>query len=317
MRLALSGHGAMATEHLGVLRELGVEPRVVLGADAVAVERYAREHGFERATTDERAALTADDVDVVVIASPSECHAAQARLAIDAAKHVLIEIPIALSGADARDLAARAAASERTVMAGHISRYYPVIQGLRTRIEAGALTVHHAIAAIWTDKRRNRNWLGEPRDWIDDLLWHHGLHVIDTVLWLLSGDPVASSSVQAGRQHPEHGGEMDLGIVLRTSSGTLATIALSYHADTQRTRYALIAEEATLNYEQGSPADSPPHELLAGGTFRGLVMSQDRAFLEACASGSRAPIPLAAVLESMAVLDDLQAQVDRQRRPRQ
>lgn len=313
MRLALVGHGAMATEHLGVLRELGVEARVVVGADPAAVERYAHEHGIERATTDESAALTAEDVDIVVIASPSDRHAQQARLAIDAAKHVLIEIPIALSGADARDLAARAATSDRTIMAGHISRYYPAIQNLHARIQVASLSIHHVIAAMCTDKRSNRNWRGEPRDWVDNLLWHHGLHVIDTVLWLLNGDPVVASTVQAGRQHAEHGGEMDLGIVLRTASGTLATIALSYHAKAQVTRYAFIAEEATLSYEQGSPADSPPHELLEGGSFRDLVMSQDRAFLDACSTGRSAPIPIDAVLASMDLLDHLQAHIDLQR----
>lgn len=307
------GHGAMATEHLGVLRELGAEARVVVGADRVATERYAHEHGIERATTDARAALTADDVDIVVIASPSDRHAEQARLAIDAAKHVLIEIPIALSGADAHDLAARAAASDRVVMAGHISRYYPAIETLHARVRSASLSIHHVIASMCTDKRSNRNWKGEPRDWVDNLLWHHGLHVIDTIVWLLDRDPVVASTVQAGRQHAEHGGEMDLGIVLRTASGTLATIALSYHASAQVTRYALIAEEATLSYEQGSPADSPPHELLEGRSFRDLVRRQDRDFLDACATGRSAPIPVAAVLRSMDLLDHLQAQVDRQR----
>lgn len=315
MRFALVGHGAMASEHLAVLRELGLEARVVAGPEPIAVERYAREHGIARATTDTRSALTADDVDVVVIASPSARHAEQARLAIDAGKHVLIEIPIALSGVETRDLAARADASGKTVMAGHISRYYPVIQELRARIASAQLTVHHVIASMGTDKRSNRNWKGEPRDWVDNLLWHHGLHLIDTVLWLLEPDPVVASTVQAGRRHADHGGEMDLGIVLRTASGALATIALSYHAKTQFTRYAILAEEATLSYEQGSPADSPPHELLAGGSFHDLVTSQDRAFLEACSRCSRAPIPIAAVLPSMELLDRLQAQIDAQRGP--
>ena len=313
MRLALVGHGAMASEHLVVLRELGLEARVVAGPEPVAVQRYAREHGIARATTDARAALTAEDVDVVVIASPSDRHAEQARLAIDAGKHVLIEIPVALSGAEARDLAARALASGRTVMAGHISRYYPAIQLLRARIAGAQLTVHHVIASIGTDKRSNRNWKGEPRDWVDNLLWHHGLHLVDTVLWLLEPDRVIASSVQAGRRHADHGGEMDLGVVLRTASGALATIALSYHAGAQFTRYTIVAEEATLSYEQRSPTDGPPHELLDGGSFRDLVMGQDRAFLEACSRGGRAPIPIDAVVPSMELLDRLQAQVDAQR----
>lgn len=312
MNLALVGHGAMGTEHLEVLLELGgVTPHVVIGATADAASSFARGYGFTRSGTDVEDALSDSQVDLVVIASPNQHHAAQARRAILAGKHVLIEIPIALTLAEAEELAQLARASSATVMAGHTSRYYPAVRDLVGRIREGGLHPRHVVSAMGTDKRRDRNWKGEPRDWTDDLLWHHGLHVLDTVLLLYGGERVVATSVQAGRSHPDHGGEMEISVSLRFEGGGLATIALTYEAHDQFTRYTVIADEAFLDYEQGAQT-SGPHELTMGGSFRELIRHQHRDFLNACRHGTPSPIPLDVVLPAMRLLDRLQRQLDEQ-----
>jgi 2-hydroxy-4-carboxymuconate semialdehyde hemiacetal dehydrogenase len=313
MKLALIGHGAMATEHLRALITLGVQPYVVAGIFQAEVEHFGREHGFRHSTTDVEAALTDSEVDVVIIASPNDQHYPQARTAIDAGKNVLIEIPIALSGQDARDLAERAEASGRTVMAGHISRYYPALRELREQIISRKSRFHHLIAAMGTDKRTNRNWKGEPRTWIDNLLWHHGLHVIDVALWLHDHEPVAAVSAQAGRRHPEHGGDMDLSVSVRFTDGALATIALTYHAPDQFTRYTFISDDQMLDYQQGSPQRGPD-DLMKGGLFQELVLRQDGGFLDACRQGGKASIPIDSVVPAMQLLDQIQLHISEQRR---
>ena len=314
MNLALVGHGAMGTEHLEVLLELGgVAPYVVAGPNAEVAERYARRYGFARSATEVEAALTDPQVDLVVIASPNASHASQAEQAIRAGKHVLIEIPIAMTLAEAEELAKLASASSGTVMAGHTSRYYPAVRDLVGRIDDGTLHPRHVVCAMGTDKRRDRNWKGEPRDWTDDLLWHHGLHVFDTVLLLYPGDRVVATSIQSGRRHPDHGGEMELSASLRFAGGGLATIALTYEARAQFTRYTVIADEAFLDYAQGAPP-AGPYELTMGGTFRELIHRQDRDFLSACLDGTPSPIPLDSVLPSMRLLDVLQQQLDEQQK---
>src|SRR5690606_9178363 len=117
--------------------------------------------------------------------------------------------------------------SDAVVMAAHISRYYPALRRLKHLVTAGELTLRHLICSLGTDKRQNRNWKGKERDWVDDLLWHHGLHVLDVVLELNAGDELLASSVQAGGRHQVHGGVMDLGVTLRFASGALATVALT------------------------------------------------------------------------------------------
>lgn len=312
MNLALVGHGAMGTEHLEVLLELGgVTPYVVAGAKTDAVESFARRYGFSHAGTDVEAALTDPKVDLVVIASPNQRHASQARQAILAGKHVLIEIPIALTLAEAEELSQLTRASSATVMAGHTSRYYPAVRELVGRIRDGRLHPRHIVSAMGTDKRHDRNWKGEARDWTDDLLWHHGLHVLDSILLLYGEAPVVATSLLAGRRHPDHGGEMEISVSLRFEGGGLATIALTYEARNQFTRYTVIADEAFLDYEQGAPATGP-YELTMGGAFRDLIRHQDHDFLSACIDGAPSPIPLDSVLPAMRLLDLLQRQLDEQ-----
>src|SRR5690606_32245636 len=117
----------------------------------------------------------------------------------------------------------------------------------------GTLTLRHLICAMGTDKRENRNWKGQERDWVDDLLWHHGMHVLDAVLHLFEHDALVESRLAVGVRHPVHGGVMDAGVTLRFASGALATVALTYHARNQFTHYTVVADEDFLHLRQDAP----------------------------------------------------------------
>src|SRR5262245_45430828 len=103
-RVALLGYGAIADFHAGALRQAGAELRLVAGPNEPALASFGARHGIARLEASATAACSRDDVDVVVIASPSAAHAEQARVAIRNGKHVLVEIPLALSLADGEEL---------------------------------------------------------------------------------------------------------------------------------------------------------------------------------------------------------------------
>jgi 2-hydroxy-4-carboxymuconate semialdehyde hemiacetal dehydrogenase len=243
-------------------------------------------------------------VEVVVIASPNAAHFEQARAAIAAGKHVLIEIPIALNLAEAEELARLAAGSGAVVMAAHISRYYPPVRRLRRMVAAGELTLRHLVCAMGTDKRENRNQAGELRDWVDDLMWHHGLHVLDVVMHLFPGDTVEDAGLTLGARHPEHGGLMDASIAVRFAGGALATVALTYNAKAQFTRYTVVADERFEELAQDALGVGRT-DLTGGRPFAELVDDQAGEFLAACLAGGPAPIPLEAVLPAMRLLASL------------
>ena len=67
----------------------------------VAVHRYPSAQGIGRFED----LISADGLDAVVLATPASSHAEQARAALSAGKHVLVEKPLALSSASATNSA--------------------------------------------------------------------------------------------------------------------------------------------------------------------------------------------------------------------
>ena len=112
MRIALAGAGAFGIKHLDALTAIdGVAVTSVVEPAARAGRRRWREkYGAPHATTELAEALARDDVDAVILCTPTQLHAAQAIAAMRAGKHVQVEIPLADSWADAQAVDARAAA---------------------------------------------------------------------------------------------------------------------------------------------------------------------------------------------------------------
>ncbi len=96
MKLALGGTGAFSTKHLeGIANIDGVEVVSVFGRTADRTEAYAAEHGIPHWGTTIDDVLANDDVDAVILGTPTQMHAAQAIACMEAGKHVEVEIPLA------------------------------------------------------------------------------------------------------------------------------------------------------------------------------------------------------------------------------
>src|SRR3954454_14562865 len=103
--------------------------RLVAGhdSDSRAAHTAASQHGV-RIATDYEAALAWDAVDAVVIATPHADHYEQARLALEAGKHVLCEKPLTIRPDQARMLAARADELRVRLATGLNHRFYPPVR---------------------------------------------------------------------------------------------------------------------------------------------------------------------------------------------
>jgi 2-hydroxy-4-carboxymuconate semialdehyde hemiacetal dehydrogenase len=314
LTLAFVGYGSIAAAHARALRELGsVRFDSVVGRRSEATEQFAREWGFERWTLSLEEALARPGLDAVVICSPSEQHAAQAEQALAAGKHALVEIPLAMSQADAERVTALAEQAGRCLMVAHTQRFFPVLQELRRRIAAGELHPHHLVCKWFFLRRSNVNWEGRQRSWTDNLLWHHACHVVDAALWLLGEtEPGASGMVQAigqaGPPHPELQIPLDLDLLLRVGDVPV-NIAMSYNSPWPLHDYLVVGEEATLRFENGrlffhegepfAPADAHP------------IREQDREFLAAVQEGREASVSGRSVLPAMRALQAVQDRLDR------
>jgi predicted dehydrogenase len=132
---------AQALNAVGALFEPSVRPRLELVADisAEAAERCAGRFGFARATTDWQALVNDPKVGLVSITTPNALHKEMALAALAAGKHVWCEKPLALTAADAEELANAAAARGVVTLVGYNYLRSPAVQYARRLVESGEI----------------------------------------------------------------------------------------------------------------------------------------------------------------------------------
>src|SRR5687767_7713923 len=101
MKIALAGAGAFGEKHLDGIRNIdGVEVVSLVGRRLEATQIVADKYGIGHVTTDLADSLALDEVEAVILCTPTQMHSAQALECLEAGKHVQIEIPLADSLAD-------------------------------------------------------------------------------------------------------------------------------------------------------------------------------------------------------------------------
>ncbi|HIP24147.1 MAG TPA: Gfo/Idh/MocA family oxidoreductase, partial [Rhodobacteraceae bacterium] len=192
MRICVAGaYGAFGQKHLDALACIdGVEVTSVMGPTKAKIEALAAARGIGHAATTLDACLARDDVDAVILSTPTGLHAEQAIACMRAGKHVLIEIPMADNLADSQEIVRVQKETGRVAMAGQVRRFNPSHQWIHNKIEAGELTLQQLDVQTYFFRRTNTNVKGEPRSWTDHLLWHHACHTVDLFQYQTGGPAV-------------------------------------------------------------------------------------------------------------------------------
>ncbi len=152
-RILLIGLGRWGWEHLRVLLSLGAE---VFAAD---VRPECREEALsvlppDHVGEDFRPFL--EGVDGVDVVTPVQEHFWICREALEAEKDVLVEKPITVTLKEARDLAEHARGSRARLQVGHVFRFHPVYEALRTTLASGRLGQLRYLAARFAGLKRPR-----------------------------------------------------------------------------------------------------------------------------------------------------------------
>jgi 2-hydroxy-4-carboxymuconate semialdehyde hemiacetal dehydrogenase len=152
--------------------------------------------------------------------------------------------------------------------------------------------------------------LGQPRSWTDSLLWHHACHSVDLFLYQSGEDAVLAHAV-AGPLSPTLGVPLDLAIQMRTSSGALASISLSFnHQGAQGSTFRYICDEATYIARNDDLTDADGKVIDVGPPKPGGLQRVDQAFVDAIRGGREPNGSVDQCLPAMKVLDRLARQID-------
>jgi 2-hydroxy-4-carboxymuconate semialdehyde hemiacetal dehydrogenase len=308
LRIGLVGEGAMGRVHAGILSNMpGVRLAALVAGDTAAGVAFAAEWHIPRCSSDLEELLQDDDIDALVIASPSGLHELQAVQAAEAGKPVLVEIPVALTLAGAERVADAQRRTGMPIMVAHTRRFAAPHRHLSARICAGDFRLQQLVVETYFMRRSNLNMLGQPRSWTDHLLWHHACHSVDLAAWLLQGEEFDVWATQ-GPLHPELGIAMDMSIGLRArGSGTLVTMALSFnHQGPFGGFYRYIGDKGTYRVFRDEIKDGDGGAIALGGPGLSAFESQDHAFIEAVRSGAQPACNSEAVLPTMRLLDRIE-----------
>ncbi|MGN6380191.1 MAG: Gfo/Idh/MocA family oxidoreductase [Gaiellales bacterium] len=316
MRIALAGAGAVGAQHLDGRAGIdGVTVTSVVSRRLEQAEEVARKYGVGHASTDLDEVLARDDVDAVILATPTQLHARQAIAAMRAGKHVQVEIPLADSWADAQEVDRTAQATGLVCMVGHTRRFNPSHQWIRRRIADGELSIQQMDVQTFFFRRKNLNALGEPRSWTDHLLWHHAAHTVDLFQYQTGEDIQIAHAVQ-GPIHPELGIAMDMSIQLRTPGGRICTLSLSFNNDGPLgTFFRYICDNGTYiaRYDDLVTGREEPVDVSGVDISTNGIELQDREFVAAIREGREPNSSVRDVLPCYRVLGELETQLAGQR----
>jgi 2-hydroxy-4-carboxymuconate semialdehyde hemiacetal dehydrogenase len=231
LKVALAGAGAFGIKHLDGIRNIaGVEVVSLVSRDLAKTREVAAKYGIGHVATDLADSLALPEVDAVILCTPTQMHAAQAIACLKAGKHVQVEIPLADSLPDAREVVQLQRETGLVAMCGHTRRFNPSHQWVHRRIAQGELHLQQMDVQTYFFRRTNMNALGQQRSWTDHLLWHHAAHTVDLFAYQ-AGSPIVKANAVQGPIHPVLGIAMDMSIQLKAANGAICTLSLSFNND--------------------------------------------------------------------------------------
>jgi predicted dehydrogenase len=217
----------------------------VCDTDEKVRDAFASRYAGARVTADYEEMLGDPDLDAVVVSTPVPMHYAQARQALEAGKHVLVEKPPAMHGPDMDELVRLSEERDLVCMPGHLLLYHPGVRKLKELIDAGSLG---EVLCIYG----NRQNLGVVRTH-ENALWSLGVHDLSVIIHLLDEEP--EEAIAHGRDFLTPGVEDVVFCYLRFPSGKIAHMHLSW-LDPHKLRKMVVFDDMELErkvtvYEKG------------------------------------------------------------------
>jgi len=229
MKIGLAGQGAFGIKHLEAIQKIpGIEVITLTGGNQQSTKEVAEKFGIPHYTGDLAESLKQPGLEAMILATPTQMHAAQSIQCLQAGKHVQVEIPLADNLKDAEAVLEMQRKTGLVAMVGHTRRFNPSHQWVRRKIVAGELKILQMDVQTYFFRRTNMNALGKPRSWTDHLLWHHAAHTVDLFQHQTGQQASVARGVQ-GPIHPDLGIAMDMSIQMKVPSGAVCTLSLSFN----------------------------------------------------------------------------------------
>jgi 2-hydroxy-4-carboxymuconate semialdehyde hemiacetal dehydrogenase len=313
VNLAVVGLGAFGHKHLDALTQIpDAKIQYVAHSTLEKAKEVADKYGAEGAFTSYSELLAQDDLDGVILATPTQMHHAQTLEALRAGKNVMVEIPMADSLAGVQEIVDAQKETGLIAMAGHTRRFNPSHQYVHNRITAGEFSIQQMDVQTYFFRRTNTNALGQARSWTDHLLWHHAAHTVDLFQYQ-TGEKIVKANAVQGPKHPELGIAMDMSIQLQSENGKICTLSLSFNNDGPIGaffRYIGDTDTYIARYDDLVDGKDNAIDVSKVAVSMNGIELQDREFVAAIKEKREPNSSVAQVLPCYVVLDALQQQLE-------
>ncbi|GAT75016.1 dehydrogenase [Microbacterium sp. HM58-2] len=227
LRWGILATGGIAGAFASDLRTAGLDLVAVGSRSQESADAFARRFDIPRAHASYEALVADPDVDIVYVSTPHPMHHENARLALEAGKHVLVEKPFTLNRAEAEDLRILAAERGLLVMEAMWARYLPHMARIREIVAAGTLGEIRTVSADHTqllpdDPAHRLNALELGGGALLDL----GIYPISFV-WDVLGAP---TSIRAVGRLIDSGADAEVATVMTHEGGAISTTLSSSRA---------------------------------------------------------------------------------------
>jgi predicted dehydrogenase len=193
IRIGLIGAGGIGTVHLQEFGKLRNECEIVAIADTYlsAAEQRAKQFGVPEVSPTPEALVARDDLDAVIVAVPNRYHKEWTVAALQSGKHVLVEKPMGLNVADAKEIVRAQRQYGKVVMVGHQMRWEWLPLRIKEQIDRGELGRVYTAKTGWFRRKGIPGW----GTWFTRMeesgggpLIDIGVHMIDLAFFLM-GEP--------------------------------------------------------------------------------------------------------------------------------
>lgn len=246
LRWGILGPGGIARAFAADLRTAGRDIVAVGSRSAETGAAFAAEFGVAHVHASYEALVSDPDVDIVYIATPHPFHAAQAILALEHGKHVLVEKPFTLTAVEAA--AVRDVAAERGLLAMEAmwTRYLPHMARIREIVAAGTLGDIRVVTAdhtqrISSDPSHRLNALELGGGALLDL----GIYPV-SFAWDILGEPLA---ITASARLGDTGADTEVATIMSHASGALST-SISASRSAGPNTASIIGTEARIDIDR-------------------------------------------------------------------
>lgn len=246
VRVALVGAGEWGKNHVRTFAQMkGARLVTVCDLEDARLVSVRSQYPGVSTTTRYDEILRDSSVEAVAIASFASEHFQQARLALEAGKHVLVEKPMTLRVAEAEDLVRLSQRTGRCLMVGHLLLYHPAVVKMKQLVSSGDIG---ELFYIYTQRLN----LGRVRR-DENALWSFGPHDVSVALHLFGAEPEVVTA--KGAAYLQKGIVDVVFVTLHFPDKKMAHIHLSWLDPHKVRRMTMVGSRKMVVFDDMEPSD--------------------------------------------------------------